>query len=46
MPEQAKRLKETALRNKKLMEPIGLRFVHEPLDRPFAIIVLILVVMG
>ena len=46
MPEDAKRLKETALRNKKLMQPMGLHFVHEPLDRPFMIIVLILVVMG
>lgn len=46
MPEDAKRLKETALRNKKLMQPRGLHFVHEPLDRPFMIIVLILVVMG
>lgn len=46
MPDEAKRLNETALRNKKLMQPVGAHFVHEPLDRPFMIIVLILVVMG
>ncbi len=46
MPSEAKRLKKKAAGNMRSLESLGIRFVSEPLDRPFVILVLTLLVFG